>query len=349
MELDVATSITLHDQPRFRFYVSGMRCGSNPQFTDKDLEESALENVHLFEQEFAIQSNRFAKLGGYKWPAVPAPKQPKVLVQLYNPPKSGRGLPAPFPPEPTTRHSAQLAIKVSDGTERVSTVDSATAQVYVVDFDAMAKLGPKAWTGTGPSAAKKPVGPKTALSPGGNGIFAFEFPQQVPGNYQVEVEVAGKLAAGESFTQGWTTILIVKTEDLRVLSVEQQAVDLDGAGKPAEARVQITIESDIDGEIEAGARLWRGDLSEELPVSEQDNTIHYVRVRKGRQTVTAPLPRQATELSGGDIVLVLTVRPPRGNEKDRGITYWDPNVADSTNGRNGYFPLALKPVRLQGK
>jgi hypothetical protein len=337
MELDVATSITLHDQPTFRFYVSGMECGSNPQFTSKNLE---VESVHLFEQEFAIQSNQFAKLGEYKWPAVPAPKKPTVLVQLYNPPKSGRVFPVPYPPEPTTKHSVQLAIKVSDGTGRVGTVDGATVQVYSVDFDAMAKL--KLRAAVGPSAAKKPMGAKVALNRRGDDVFAFEFAQRVPGYYQLDVEVTGKLADGRPFTEAWFTFLPVKTEDLRVLSVEQQAVDLDGTGKPTEARVQLTIESDIDGDIAADAKLFRGDLSEEFPTAEIDNRVHYVRVKIGTQTVTTPLPREAIGLSGGDVILLLTVQPPRRNEKDLGITYWDPNVADWTNGRNGFFPLKLK-------
>jgi hypothetical protein len=245
---------------------------------------------------------------------------------MYHVPRSGVKPRLLYPAVPTTRHGVKIEIKVSDGAERVGTVVKATAQVYTVDLRRRLTA----------------VGVPVTMTPTGARVFAFDFAHRVPGYYRIDCEVTGRLANQQPFTQTWSTSVAVKPEDLRVLAVEQQAVGRHGDGNVKEARIQLTVDAETDGRIEASASLWNDDLSEEIPTLPFLRNI--VQVRKGTQIVTVPLPKVAAEPYVSAVVL-LTVQPVRNGEPDPAVTYWGPGTVDWSNGRFGFVRLALRAVR----
>ena len=108
MELDVTSSFSLRDHPRFRFFIGHIKCGSNPGITLSEMQEAGLA-APLFEQTFAIQVDRFAKMGEFKRPPSAAPSKPAVAIEMV---RSG----GPFPAgilQTTTKHASTLRIRVA--------------------------------------------------------------------------------------------------------------------------------------------------------------------------------------------------------------------------------------------
>src|SRR6202008_2132763 len=106
-----------------------------------------------------------------KVPPAPPEKKPRGDVRAYFPSGGGPRGGIVYPPQVTDKHGLEVAIKVSDGTERVGIVDKAMAQVYTVDFAAMGRL--KLRLAAGPSAAKKAIGSPIPMHPLSPGVFGF--------------------------------------------------------------------------------------------------------------------------------------------------------------------------------
>lgn len=346
MEMDAARWFTLRDHPLFRFLVDRIRCGAQPEFTQKDLEEATIQESYLFEQEYAIQSNQFAKLGEFKVPPAPAEKKPRVDVRAYFPSGGGPSSGMVYPPQVTDKHGLEVAIKVSDGTERVGIVDKAMAQVYTVDFNVMGRL--KLRPATGPSAAKKAIGSPIPMHPLKPGIFEFEFAPNAPGLYQIDFDVSGKLQNQQPFHETSLTVVQVRNEDLRVTALQQKALDRNNDGKPDEAVAAISLESTFDGDIEITAGLFKPNLLEQI-TPDSEALPPRLKVKKGMQTLTIPLPKESLAYSATNVLLVVEVRPVRYGEPDRGATYWDPGTAEWTNARSGFFHLVLQYVKAPAR
>jgi hypothetical protein len=66
MEMSVTLTMSLRDHPLFRFYIDQLKCGINPEFTREDFQAASMNQTVLFEQEFAIDTRRFAAQGEFK-------------------------------------------------------------------------------------------------------------------------------------------------------------------------------------------------------------------------------------------------------------------------------------------
>src|SRR6185295_4835102 len=88
MELDVVTNDSLHDHSLFSLYVERIKCGTDPEFTTKDFLRGSTEPINVFEQEFAIDSSRFAKQGEFKPVTRDVQKPHPIFVRDYWPVKS---------------------------------------------------------------------------------------------------------------------------------------------------------------------------------------------------------------------------------------------------------------------
>jgi len=96
----------------------------------------------------------------------------------------------------------------------------------------------------------------------------------------------------------------------------------------------------MDGEIEVRPELMNENLSEEI--STVVLPYNAIRVKKGVQTVTAPLPKEALEQSGRNVVAGSHCQV--GVERRSGC--WRHLLGSQHGGmeRSGFFRLALKPV-----
>ena len=66
MDMSVTLTMSLRDHPLFRFYIDQLKCGINPEFTREDFQAASMNQTVLFEQEFAIDTRRFAAQGEFK-------------------------------------------------------------------------------------------------------------------------------------------------------------------------------------------------------------------------------------------------------------------------------------------
>lgn len=329
MELDVETMFSLREHPNFRFVVNFIKCGAQPELARRERVEALSRLEPVYDQEFVVRADQFATMR-----IPPPPVKPRVQIESY---VSGAHLAMSgydLSPPATTRHGIQIAIKVSDGLQRVGIVEKATAQVYYAGFSLMSSPA------SGPMPGKTASGPVIPMKPIGSGAYAFQFMQPVAGTYIVDFEVTGKLQNQGPFKESYIMFVQVSPEDLRVVSVEQSE------NKPAGPIARIVIESAFDGEIEIDAGLWNEKSLERItPI--HDGFPPRMRVTKGTQTVTAQLPKEALQLAGSNILVGFIIRPAQNPvidaERDHGVTYWDPGAAKWSGSRMGVLSLALKP------
>ncbi|HTP88897.1 MAG TPA: hypothetical protein VMJ34_18225 [Bryobacteraceae bacterium] len=57
---DISTNVSFRDVSLFHFYVTSMKCGVRPVFTQEEREKAMMERTMLFDQDFAIDPARFA-------------------------------------------------------------------------------------------------------------------------------------------------------------------------------------------------------------------------------------------------------------------------------------------------
>jgi len=66
MDLDVTSTLSLHDFSVFSFKINMIKCGGETEFTKDEIRTMLMNGAIVYEQEFAIDSQHFAALGEFK-------------------------------------------------------------------------------------------------------------------------------------------------------------------------------------------------------------------------------------------------------------------------------------------
>lgn len=66
MDLDVISTLSLHDFSVFSFQINMIKCGAGATFAQDEMRTMLVNGTVVYEQEFAIDASRFARLGEFK-------------------------------------------------------------------------------------------------------------------------------------------------------------------------------------------------------------------------------------------------------------------------------------------
>ncbi|HEV8043224.1 MAG TPA: hypothetical protein VGP62_30370 [Bryobacteraceae bacterium] len=66
MDLDVVSTLSLHDFSVFSFRINMIKCGAGTSFTQDEIRSMLMNGTVIYQQEFAIDSQRFAALGEFE-------------------------------------------------------------------------------------------------------------------------------------------------------------------------------------------------------------------------------------------------------------------------------------------
>jgi hypothetical protein len=66
MDLDVVSTLSLHDFSAFSFRINMIKCGAGTSFTQDEIRSMLMNGTVVYQQEFAIDSQRFAALGEFE-------------------------------------------------------------------------------------------------------------------------------------------------------------------------------------------------------------------------------------------------------------------------------------------